>query len=218
MPSTYVKERVEFVLSHGGISKQAAKLKKLGIEPDQWFAARRDVSQRLATLLDQNPVLCDCETTGIGDLDRVIQIAAIKVDGTPIGCDLVKTPRPVSPTSATIHGYTTEHVNTHGLEWRDVWPKYRQAFRQASHFVGYNAGFDHAKISQTCFADGIKIETGDLPPLLEYDIDLECALWLGDWNPKRHTWKKAKLDAGHDALEDIKATLDLIQVIAKNPG
>ena len=147
--------------------------------------------------IEAKPVYLDTETTGLGQLAEICDIAVIDHDGTVLLDTLIK-PREMIPAAATaVHSITNEMVHD-APNIVDVLPRLENALRDRL-VVIYNAAYDVRVIWQSLSA--YDIIHADLDSLLE---PLNCAMLLfaqfyGDWSPYHcsFTWKKLNFAAQH---------------------
>lgn len=155
-------------------------------------------------------VILDTETTGLGDSDEVIQIAAIDPAGRVLLDTLV---RPLHRASipheaARFHGITMEMLRG-APAWPEVAPGLL-ACTAARTIITYNADFDARLIRQTARRNG-----GPVPA-----AQWECAMqqyarYRGEWDAGKGGYRWPRLTRGdHSALGDCRATLALIRKMA----
>ena len=93
----------------------------------------------------------DTETTGLGDRDELVDIAAIDNSGRVLLNTLIKPRRPIPRDASAIHGITDEMVRS-APSWADIYPRYLDLLASYRHVIVYNADFDQRLIQQTCIA------------------------------------------------------------------
>ncbi|MBP7578473.1 MAG: 3'-5' exonuclease [Candidatus Obscuribacter sp.] len=158
----------------------------------------------------QDYVILDTETTGLRDIDEVIQLAIISNTGevlldTLINCQMASIPEG----STAIHGLTKAHLVDAPL-FASVLES-ALPFLAGKTIVTYNADFDRRIIAQSCRINGIT----DLPALTYKCAMLAYGQYRGVWDERFDHYKWHRLDGGdHSALGDCLATLRLIRTIA----
>jgi DNA polymerase III epsilon subunit-like protein len=105
----------------------------------------------LETIQRPDVLYLDTETTGLGDRDELVDIAAVDNGGRVLLNTLIKPRRPIPRDATSIHGITDEMVRT-APSWTDVYPRYLDLLERYRHVIVYNADFDQRMIQQTCIA------------------------------------------------------------------
>jgi len=93
----------------------------------------------------------DTETTGLGDTDELVDIAAIDNRGRILLNTLIKPRRPIPADATAIHGISNFSVRDAPV-WAEVYPRFLELVSGYQHLIVYNADFDQRLIRQTCFA------------------------------------------------------------------
>ncbi len=188
------------------------------------------------TLLSQDPLFLDTETTGLTDRDEICEIAVIDARGDVLINSLVKPARKTDwHAAAEIHGITREMVQD-APTFRDLLPELERVLRDRT-VVAYNVEFDQGKLWASADANEL-VEPDFKPWWFPWNIDEEpprsrwhCAMELyaafyGDWNEYRHSYRWIRLstaaqqcgivlsDGVHRAHADAELTRRLMQHIA----
>lgn len=155
-------------------------------------------------------IILDTETTGLSEIDEIIQVAIIAHDGSRLLDTLVRPKQPISAAAIAVHGITNATL-VEAPPFSEIYEQLK-AVISGKTIVIYNAPFDLRLIKQT-------LKTHHLPPLEIDSEQVECAMlkysaWKGEiWMHGNYKWQK--LPGGdHTALGDCKATLDLIKKMA----
>jgi DNA polymerase-3 subunit epsilon len=115
-------------------------------------AARTEVIEwALEMIRRPDVVYLDTETTGLGDRDELVDIAAIDNSGRVLLNTLIKPRQPIPRDATAIHGITDAMVRT-APSWAEVFPRYLDLLASYRHVIVYNADFDRRLIQQTCIA------------------------------------------------------------------
>jgi DNA polymerase-3 subunit epsilon len=159
-------------------------------------------------------VIMDTETTGLAKTDVIIQIAIIDLNGSTLIDTLVKPTKRkrMSPGATDVHGITMGMLKSapYFVEIMDNLIK----LTEGKKVIIYNARFDTQMIVQTCAYDEIDLRNR------KWYMDCECAMvlysrFVGDWSDYHNDYKFHRLPhAGHSAIDDCNATLNLIKFIA----
>ena len=91
----------------------------------------------------------DTETTGLGPLDEVIDIAVVDGTGRVLLNSLVRPTQPIHPRARAVHGLADRLLAAQPA-WPEVHTKLLAALRDYSCIVMYNAPFDLRLIDQSC--------------------------------------------------------------------
>jgi DNA polymerase-3 subunit epsilon len=180
-----------------------------GITPDDYRDILRACDQAAGLLARDDVLVVDTETT---DLDgEIIQIAAVDTRGQPVINTLVHPQRPVTAGAFAVH-----HISNAMLRgapsWREV-AKIFEPLALGKLLISYNAPFDQAMVRNSYQA----VRLNSIP------LYWECAMRLyarylhipGKYGDFR--W--VPLPGGdHSALGDVLATLEVLQVMARDRG
>jgi DNA polymerase-3 subunit epsilon len=176
------------------------------MENDQEIAA-----QWARSLLEREDwVILDTETTGLSQIDEIIQIAIIAYDGSLLLNTLVRPKQPISSAAIAIHGITNATLEE-APSFPKIYKKFKAVISEKT-IVIYNAPFDLRLLNQT-------IKKYHLPQIEINPEQVECAMlkysaWKGEiWSDGNYKWQK--LPGGdHTALGDCNATLEIIKKMA----
>lgn len=176
------------------------------MENDQEIA-----TQWARSLLEREDwVILDTETTGLSQIDEIIQIAIIAHDGSVLLDTLVRPIQPISAAAIAVHGITNATLEE-APSFPEIYKEFKAAISEKT-LVIYNASFDRRLLNQT-------IKKYHLPQIEINPEQVECAMlkysaWKGEiWSDGNYKWQK--LPGGdHTALGDCKATLEIIKKMA----
>jgi DNA helicase II / ATP-dependent DNA helicase PcrA len=157
-------------------------------------------------------VVFDTETTGLDTSnDDIIQIAAIELVNGEIGESLeyfFATEKPLSPTQ-TIHNISNAHLKKKSVEKRKGLKRFVD-FLGVDALLAHNIQFDYSIINSNLLRSGLdSIDKKNTP--------LFCTLSLSRELVKLPSYKLGRIlkslnipgDNSHDALDDVKATINL---------
>lgn len=162
--------------------------------------------------LDRPLVVIDTETTGVEtDMDRIVQIAVIRIDDPkriPTQfCCYIDPGVPIPPEATAVHGITDDMVRGQ-LSFSQVWGQHVAALVEGADVCAYNARFDLAMIDRELRNAGLKWDRSKvriIDPMVIFrqrvPHTLEGALVY---------YCDAIHGSAHDALQDAKATLDVL--------
>lgn len=159
---------------------------------------------------DKQAVIFDTETTDLNG--EIVEASVITPAGEvlfngrfcPIG--------EINPAAEAVHGLTRK-ILQHEPAFREGYQQLKGILTSASRVIIYNADFDMKILRRTCLVHNV------LP--FGADVLAECAMlqyarWVGDWDPRRQSFRWHKLEGGdHSALGDCLATVKLLK---KNGG
>jgi DNA polymerase-3 subunit epsilon len=147
----------------------------------------------------RRPLYLDTETTGLRDVDEIVEISILDHDGGVLFGSLVRPTQMIPANAIAIHGITDDMVRD-APRWIDIWPKVESIFKGRE--VGiYNADFDIRLMMQTHKIQGIQ-RTG-------FSHEFFCIMQLyaqfyGAWNPSRRSYRWQSLDnAGQQCGIDL---------------
>lgn len=170
---------------------------------------RSSATEWARALLQRDPntwVILDTETTGLGRLDEICQIAIIDGVGNVLLNKLVKPTIDIPEQARSIHGISNEIVQS-AESFEQLIPEI-QAILQDRLLVIYNASFDIRMLNQSASAwnCALLLNLGDLNCAMK-----KYAQWYGDWNERRGDYRWQSLPGGdHSAVGDCLAVLKLI--------
>jgi len=153
-------------------------------------------------LIQENDIVFDTETTGLGTKDQIIQIAIINARGTTLLDTLVSTDRPISPGARHVHGIGKAELR-HAPGWEIIYPVVQEIFNLTRALGGeiwaYNAQFDARMLIQTCHAHRLP----------EPKVIFQCAMWQAVGSMRKLTEVcPVEVNApAHSAIGDCLRTL-----------
>ena len=121
-------------------------------------------TQEIAQWIVDNCIVIDTETTGLGENDVVIELAAIRIKTGEVLVNSVVKPKWIShPQATAIHGITWEQQICGGDLTRLIDDLFYSSKWAAEAFTAFNLNFDERMIRQTLFRSGV-----EAPPINEY--------------------------------------------------
>lgn len=189
----------------------------------------QEAASEWARQLLSNPdaVILDTETTGLSYDAECCQIAVIDLSGAVLLDTLVKPSIPISIGAMRVHGITNERVQD-APTFDRVWPQLR-AILAGREVVIYNAEYDLRVLNRSGGASGValrdlhpELPTPNRPTWIGGARMVTCAMvqyaaYVGDWSSYHQSYRFQKLPNGdHTALGDARATLAVIQLMAKD--
>jgi DNA polymerase-3 subunit epsilon len=165
-------------------------------------------------LASDNWRILDTETTGISEPEP-IQIAILSSTGEVLLDTLVMPTGEISESAEAVHGWTLEKLRAAGApEFSAVYPRLAELLNDRV-VVVYNAQYDSSSLHYTCWLRGAE----------RLRAVWDCAMhryaeFIGE--PRRgrygqpiqaYRWQKLP-GAGHSAVEDCRAVLALIRMMA----
>ena len=174
-------------------------------------------------LLEMDLVIFDTETTGLGPDAEIVEIAALKVDGTVLLDTLVRPRQPIPPDATAIHGITGEDVA--GFPPIEaVLPRIRG---RDHHLASYNLAFDERLIRRSLDRGGPSVAgSWHLPVERSHCIMEMYARYHGAWSDYHHSYtlqslRNALAQCGlefkgrpHRAMTDVRAAAALLRYMA----
>jgi DNA polymerase III epsilon subunit-like protein len=121
-----------------------------------------------ARWISEDPLIIDVETTGLSEVDQVVEIAIVDAAGAVLLQSLVRPTVPMSEGARAVHGIADDRLAT-----APAWPEVAgrvAAILRGRFVIAWHAGFDTNMIRQTAEAHG-------LPPPLDIDA-VECVMAL----------------------------------------
>jgi len=156
-------------------------------------------------------VILDTETTGLGDNDVIIQVGMLDLDGNVLLDTLIKPTKRkrISGEATAIHGITMKML-TDAPTFKEIIPKISQITGNKKMLI-YNGQYEARLFSQTAIQDDFVFK-----PFDSYCIMIMYSMFVGDWSDYHQSYTFQKLPGGdHTAIGDCKATLNLINKMAK---
>ena len=171
-------------------------------------------------LLTSRAVFLDTETTGLGEVDQIVEIAVVDGVGTTVLGTLIKPTIPIPSDATAIHGIT-QHDVAGAPSFSDVLLELKAAIRNRA-IVIYNADYDVRMLKQPARAHKLIFDVGP---------SLHCAMQLyaefrGEWDGSRGNFRWHKLEVAamqcgiviprnlHRASVDAELTRQIIMFIA----
>jgi DNA polymerase-3 subunit epsilon len=99
------------------------------------------------SIIRQQPVYIDTETTGLEKTDEIIEISIVDYDGKLLFTSLIKPSRPIPSEAQRIHHITNKDVAS-SQAWPIVWPSIR-SFLYGRTVAAYNTPFDLRMMQQS---------------------------------------------------------------------
>lgn len=185
-----------------------------------------ETTQWAQKLFDLNFCILDTETTGLSNIDEIVEIAIIDKEGNTLINQLIKPTKTIPSEAINIHGITNDEVKK-APTFNTIWPKVRKILKEQQNIVVYNANFDMKMITQSCQ------KHGTTPKLNRFNW--ECAMnWYayfnGEWDDYWGNWRWQKLITAtrwasffldcehygtHRALNDCRNTLLVLKALAQ---
>jgi DNA polymerase-3 subunit epsilon len=173
----------------------------------------------LETIRRPDVLYLDTETTGLGDRDELVDIAAIDNYGRVLLNTLIKPRQPIPQRATEIHGITDEMVRN-SPSWADVYPRYLDLLASYRYVIVYNADFDQRLIQQTCMAVTLS------PPRANWHCAMkQYAAFVGSPSQYGHGFRWYQLGQAvsqlgvtlipdHSALADARACREVVRAMA----
>jgi len=176
---------------------------------------KRGVAKRFKSALadfelDENTVILDTETTGLSQMDQLIEICILDFQGKILLDERVKPSVKVTKGAREVHGIKDRHLKA-CRSWSEVYHDYVD-ITAGKNIVAYNASFDRRIITQTCRAFNLKMKRRKWHCLMLAFSELAGRKRYGDYR-----WHKLSTaawvfdvlpnDEAHTALGDCKTTL-----------
>lgn len=183
----------------------------------------RDAAIRWARRMmeDAGVLVCDTETTGLGDTAEVIQLCLQTMGGKTLLFGMLRPHGEIEPAAYAVHGITGEDA-ARAPTYLSYLAPLREICTKATALVFYNTAFDLHRLIYTLSGRGAQSS-----PLGRKVVDQVQALaanndamsyysqFLGDWDAGRGDYARHALPGSqHNALDDVRATRHLIQRLA----
>ena len=173
-------------------------------------------------LLELDLVIFDTETTGLGPDAEIVEVAALKVDGTVLLDTLVKPRQFIPPEATAVHGITdADAAGSPPIE--AVLPRIRG---RDQHLASYNLAFDERLIRRSLDLGGPAAGSWYLPAEQSHCIMEIYARYHGAWSDYHHSYTFQSLGNAlaqcglefegqpHRAMTDARAAAALLRYMA----
>lgn len=189
---------------------------------------QHEVIQWAKALVNQEPLILDTETTGLGD-GEICQIAIVSLSGAVLFDQLVKPRLPIPPDATRIHGITNAMVED-APDWKAI--RHTVALTLINKdVIVYNAAYDLRMIQQSDQRWNFSGSAWESDQRRWHCAMLRYAEYFGRWNDYRNDWGwQTLVNAGrqcglpdpdapaHSALGDCLRTLALVKHLASREG
>lgn len=176
-------------------------------------------------------LIIDTETTGLGDTDVIIELAAVDgMSGEVVINTLVKTDHPISDVAAKVNGITPEMLAKNGADAEDILIElFGILAAEKLEISAFNLSFDARMLDQTEKANdlqlilhGFCIQQNDIMELANRYLHEHL-----EWDTEHSKFKRLSLARcleitgiqhtgnAHRALSDARAARDLLVFIAE---
>jgi len=179
-----------------------------------WLKSQKEKASDWARkMLSEKTIILDTETTGLEG--EIVEIAIIDMKGNGLYNRLVHPTTPIEPGAMAVHGITDDDVaDVPG--WAEQWPTIQAILAGAKNLVIYNSNFDLDMLRNSSENVGIVWDWSSFPE----DTKIHCAMleyarWYGHYSDYHKSFRWQKLpSAGHRAMDDCLATLELLKEMA----
>ncbi len=177
---------------------------------------KRAIAARAETLLKNNCLILDTETTGLGTTDEVIEIAVLNTVGKVLFESFVK-PRHAE---VGMQAFQVHKIGPKLLADAPTFPALWRAFSdtvKGRTIVAYNAEFDRQMLRQTCavWADELGPDAFDRLGLKWSCLMVGYTAYNGRRVSLTEACRRHTLQPGnHSAASDCRAALALLQTLA----
>jgi DNA polymerase-3 subunit epsilon len=190
------------------------------IEERYWRQDHNAAIHQARSLVEQEIVVLDTETTGLEPKDTVIELALLNVSGEVLLHTLLRPAGPISSTAQAVHGLTAADLEQ-APSFANVWPRLHALLTQYP-LVSYNSAFDLRLLWQTAHQAGVVLPDG-------WDSSAICLMELyaayrgevyADGEYRSLSLGEACRAEGvppgsHRAVEDAQAALALLKALAR---
>lgn len=122
-------------------------------------SSRQAAIRKARELQAFQPLFLDTETTGLGAVDEIVEIAIVDSAGSVLFESFIKPTRPIPPESTAINHISNDMLRGAPV-WREAWPQVEAVLK--GRWIGtYNADFDLRMFKQSHIANGM---AWDSPP------------------------------------------------------
>lgn len=173
--------------------------------------------ERFAELAGQDDwLVLDTETTGLGHDDEVISLAVVSARGELLFHSLVRPTQRIHPKASAVNGITDEMVKD-AAAFTDIYPRLAEVLA-GRHILAYNAGFDERMLRQTCERYGLPVMVAEWECVMELYAAARnrwsrnygfvwCKLGEACWS------EGVQAEAVHEACADAQATRLLVLAV-----
>ena len=185
---------------------------------------RRDAVNLARYWASREYAVLDTETTGLGELARIVEISCIDRAGNVLVDSLVNPGGPIPAEATAIHGISDADV-AGAPTFPTFWPRVLEAVGDAELILVYNAAYDRRLIRQSLAGhEAAMVEAARLTCCCIMDI---YAQFFGDYSYDHgsYTWQKltdAVAQCGlevegtaHRALADVRAARAVLNHMAQ---
>lgn len=199
---------------------------------DQEMLRKRKCSAVAGDWLNQNCLILDTETTGLGEDAEMVEISVIDAQGNTLLNSLVKPSKRIPAAATAIHGITDEMV-AGAPTWDELHNRFVDVISNTEQpLVIYNDAYDVRILNQTAFIYGLPsyFTSG----FIRKCDQVHCAMlayseFYGEWDNYRDNFRWQKLtnavqqcglevEGAHRSLSDCQMTLQVLQFMAANGG
>lgn len=191
-------------------------------------------TQEIAQFIVDNCIVIDTETTGLGENDVVIELAAIRIKtGEVLVDELIKPEWLISPAAEKVHGISHDEAQNQGVNFGKAWDSLGlKSYGDGEYITAFNLVFDERLVRQT---DYRVLNPSSIPPFPKPD-GIICIMELAnrhfakdhaEWDSEQSRFRRLSLarcceiagiefeGQAHRALSDAKAAADLVTAIAE---
>lgn len=170
--------------------------------------------------LQDNAIIIDTETTGLGSRDEIVEISALDCEGNVLLDTLVKPLGDISREAQRVHGITLQDT-ANAPTFDQILPDLTGIAHNRT-LVMFNSSFDTRMIDQSS-----RLYQKPTPRMIAHCAMINYARFHGQWDDIRQKWKWQSLENAawqmqievtgdaHRALTDCRTTLALIEAMAK---
>ena len=160
-------------------------------------------------------VILDTETTGLGNGDEVIEIAVIGLDGELLLDTLIKPKkrRSIPKEAYAVHGISMEMLKE-APSYADIQQSLADLLHQKTVLV-YNSEFDERLLMQTAIKNGFDIPAANWMCIMKMYSAFRGEI-VSRKGQQDFRWHKLP-NAGHRAVEDCYAALEVLKIMAFSP-
>lgn len=210
--------------------EHAARLRADQAAHEEAEHVRREEIARLSAwartvVADPDTVVLDCETTGLGEEARIVDIAVQSVAGEVLVDTLLNPGEPIPEDATVLHGITDAQVQgapTFGSQLPHL-----TAALVGRRVLIYNRGFDVGRLRheltlhyrQAGHADPAAAAKVWLDAVQFEDVMIPYSTWCGDWSDYwgGYAWQPLP-DGDHRALGDCRATVAVLRMMGTADG